>query len=151
MLAFIPTCPSSAPAHPTHLRYVGIGGAILKYRLVDRGEADKDTYLPWIWTGFSLSITFFLGMTALVYVSFRRFHAGTTASPAQITMSTTGGPTKRASYSRSSLVDDSVRLTLMPRDARLSRLISMARVRGGRGQRRTTRNVTLRPKPSPSP
>ena len=83
---------------------MGIGGAILKYRLVDRGEADKDTYLPWIWTGFSLSITFFLGMTALVYVSFRRFHAGTT-TPAQITLSTTGGPTKRSSYSRSSLVD----------------------------------------------
>jgi len=41
---------------PLSFTWVGIGGAILKFRLVERGEISSEKYLPYIWTGIGCSI-----------------------------------------------------------------------------------------------
>ena len=41
---------------PMSFCWVGVGGAILKYRLINDGLAEDDKYLPFIWSGFSVAI-----------------------------------------------------------------------------------------------
>jgi len=57
---------------PLAFMYVAVGGAILKFRLVARGEADDQQYLPAIWTCFSVSAVGFLLMTLFVVLTFRK-------------------------------------------------------------------------------
>jgi len=106
---------------PLAFMWTGIGGAILKYRLVDRGLADGGEYLGFIWTGFSLSIVFMIAMAAVVYFSYNRVaKSGMTRSGAKtsaITLTTTGGPTRgvmsRTRYSKSKATDDDGGTVLM--------------------------------------
>jgi len=90
---------------PLAFMYVGIGGAILHIRLIDRGEADPGQYMPFIWTGFSLAIVFTLSMAAAVYFSYKKVKKGAGGVAAStITLTTTGGPTVRSKsrYSKTS-------------------------------------------------
>jgi len=57
---------------PLAFMYVAVGGAILKFRLVARGEADDEQYLPAIWACFSVSAVGFLLMTLFVVLTFRK-------------------------------------------------------------------------------
>lgn len=45
---------------PLSFMFVGLGGAIVKYRMVMRGEASQDLYMPFIWAGLILTIVLFL-------------------------------------------------------------------------------------------
>jgi len=45
---------------PLSFTWVGIGGAIVKFRMVQRGEIDEDTYLPFIWGGLGVTIALVL-------------------------------------------------------------------------------------------
>ncbi len=96
---------------PLAFMYTGIGGAILKYRLIDRGLADPERYLGFIWTGFSLAIVFTLAMAGLTYYTYTRVVQAAPAggaSASTITLTTTGGPsTTRAGgrYSKTNKAD----------------------------------------------
>ena len=48
---------------PAIFMWVGTGGAILKFRLVARGEASDERYLPFIWAGFSTTLVFMIAST----------------------------------------------------------------------------------------
>ena len=76
--------------------FVGVGGAILKFRLIARGMSDDEKYLPWLWTALSLSIVFVLVLSAASLLAYRRAKAKR-AEGAVIAMHTTGGPTTRRS------------------------------------------------------
>jgi len=41
---------------PLCFTWVGVGGAIVKFRLVERGEISSDKYLPFIWSGIGCAI-----------------------------------------------------------------------------------------------
>jgi len=61
---------------PLGYLYVGIGGAIVKLHLVQRGEASSDDYLPWIWAMFSVAIFFLLVSFGFAYMAYKKERGG---------------------------------------------------------------------------
>jgi uncharacterized membrane protein YdjX (TVP38/TMEM64 family) len=77
---------------PYHFCFVGVGGAILKWRLMDRGEASVNRYAPFVWSGFSVTFVLLLLSTALVVNYARRAAARASATPAELQSTATGAP-----------------------------------------------------------
>ena len=57
---------------PMTFMWVGVGGAILKWRLIDRHEASEETYMPFIWAGFSVTLAFIIISTGFLLFYARR-------------------------------------------------------------------------------
>jgi len=57
---------------PEAFLWTGVGGAILKFRLVDRGETDRERYMPFVWAGFSVTIVVLLFQVIFVCFYVRR-------------------------------------------------------------------------------
>jgi len=91
---------------PLAYLWVGLGGAVLKYRLVERGEIDSGKYLPFIWAGFSLALTFMILSAVVVYCTFARATKGPTSTASALSSTAS----KRASYTRSKLDDDAAQV-----------------------------------------
>lgn len=51
---------------------VGVGGAILKWRRIDRNEISDEQYAPFIWAGFAVTLVFVLGATVSFIMYARR-------------------------------------------------------------------------------
>ena len=64
---------------PLAFMYVGIGGACLKIRLVNRGEISSTKYTPYIFLGLGLALVFTLAAIFAVIFSFRRGKNGSGA------------------------------------------------------------------------
>merc|ERR1719197_2315378 len=66
---------------PLAFVWVGIGGAIVKFRLVERGEISSDKYMPFVWSGISCAIVLIVGVSAAV--SYKLCHPRTDSADAR--------------------------------------------------------------------
>ena len=78
---------------PMCFMWTGVGGAILKYRQIDRNEVSDDLYLPFIWSGFAVTLIFLCCSTVgcLVYARRAGRSSGFGSSTNRVNSLTPGG------------------------------------------------------------